>query len=123
MKQKVLMIGLASNAVDYDKWPDLSPEKLEAAFEQVVAEMIEAGFDARWCLTPADADAALAQIETELIELSPDIVLVGAGVRTDPDHLLLFEAALNAFHQHAPQAKICFNSLPYDSVEAVKRWA
>ena len=48
--------------------------------------------------------------------------MIGAGVRTDADHFLLFEMVINLVHEHAPQAKICFNTQPLDSVEAVERW-
>lgn len=57
MSKKVLMIRLRSDAVDFEKWPQLTKEKLEAAFVQ------------------------------------------------------------------APNAKLAFNTLPYDSLDAVKRWS
>ncbi len=118
---KVLMIGLRSDAVDFVKWPQLTAEKLEAAFEQVLGEMADAGFDARWCLTDT-GETAEQQVLDELETVMPDVVLIGAGVRTDPDHFLLFERVINAVHRAAPDAKIAFNTLPYDSTEAVRRW-
>jgi ketopantoate hydroxymethyltransferase len=48
-------------------------------------------------------------------------VLIGAGLRAAPQ-LLLFEKLLNLVHEHAPRAKICFNTTPADSTEAVRRW-
>jgi hypothetical protein len=51
-----------------------------------------------------------------------DCVLVGAGVRTVPTHFLLFEKIINTIHAHAPGAKICFNTKPSDTAEAVNRW-
>ncbi|MFT5597518.1 MAG: hypothetical protein ACI823_000591, partial [Chitinophagales bacterium] len=38
------------------------------------------------------------------------------------DYVLLFEALVNIMHQHVPKAKICFNTGPLDSVDAVQRW-
>jgi hypothetical protein len=35
---------------------------------------------------------------------------------------MLFEKLINVVHAHAPQAKLCFNQLPSDIGEAVKRW-
>ena len=49
-------------------------------------------------------------------------ILIGAGVRTNPSNFLLFEKLINVVHEHAPQAKLCFNQLPSDIAEAVKRW-
>ena len=59
---------------------------------------------------------------SELREVQPDIVLVGAGVRTDPDHFLLFDRLINVIHTQAANAKIAFNTLLYDSLESVQRW-
>src|SRR3974377_2398908 len=36
--------------------------------------------------------------------------------------ILLFEKLINVVHKHAPQAKLCFNTLPSDTAAAVKRW-
>jgi hypothetical protein len=47
--------------------------------------------------------------------------MIGAGLR-NPAHLPLFEKLLNVVHALAPGAKICFNSSPADSAEAVQRW-
>ena len=35
---------------------------------------------------------------------------------------LLFEKIINSIHAHAPSAKICFNTNPGDTAEAVNRW-
>ena len=48
--------------------------------------------------------------------------MIGAGLREPPERLLLFEKILNLIHIHAPQAAICFNTTPADTVEAVQRW-
>jgi hypothetical protein len=49
-------------------------------------------------------------------------VLIGAGVRTNPDEFALFETLVNLVHAKAPQARICFNTGFTDSVAAVQRW-
>ena len=35
---------------------------------------------------------------------------------------MLFEKVVNLVHELAPDARICFNTTPADSVEAVRRW-
>ncbi len=52
-----------------------------------------------------------------------DAILIGAGVRTDPDRFALFEKLINVVHEYASTAKICFNTNPMDTAEAVRRWA
>jgi hypothetical protein len=34
----------------------------------------------------------------------------------------LFEKLINVVHQNAPTAKLCFNTKPSDTAEAVQRW-
>ena len=122
MNNSVLLVGLKSSAVDFGKWPDLSVEKLEQAFSDVRNELIQAGFDARWCLTDSGETAA-DQLKESLLEHQPNIVVIGAGVRTDPDHLLLFEQMINIIIRNSPDCKIAFNTLPFDTADAVRRWA
>lgn len=120
-RKTILLIGLAADQVDYRKWPDLSAEKLEQAFADIKKELTGAGYDAHWCLTDTGATAE-AKVSEMLNKLQPDMVLIGAGVRTDPDHFLLFEKMINAVHRQAPDAPIAFNTNPFDTIDAVKRW-
>ena len=122
MSKKVLLIGLRSDCVDYEKWPQLSPDKLESAFREITDELTTEGYDAVWCLTD-QGDTARDVVTNSLKESAPDIVVVGAGVRTDPDLFDLFETVINLIYEYAPKARIAFNQLPYDTVEAVKRWS
>lgn len=121
MKKKVLLIGLRSDAVDFEKWPQLTKEKLEAAFVEVISELNQSGYEAKWCLTDR-GQTAKEQVASALQVEQPDIVLVGAGVRTDSEHFLLFEQLINVIHSQAPNAKIAFNTLPYDTLDSVRRW-
>jgi hypothetical protein len=66
-------------------------------------------------------ETAETVLTDQLRSRSFDCVLIGAGVR-DEVQLLLFEKLLNVVHGLAPGAKICFNSSPADSAEAVQRW-
>lgn len=120
--QTVLLIGLRSDSVNFEKWPQLSVEKLEASFKQVISELATEGYAATWCLTDT-GETAEAEVINAIEQHNPDFVLIGAGVRTDPDHFLLFEKVINIVHTNAPKARILFNTLPYDSLEAVKRWS
>ncbi len=122
MSTSVLLVGLKSSAVDFDKWPELTVDKLENAFQAVLQELTQAGYQARWCLTESDSSAG-DQLREELRMHKPDVVVIGAGVRKDPDHFLLFEQMINIIMQEKPDCRIAFNTLPFDTVEAVKRWA
>ncbi len=43
-------------------------------------------------------------------------------MRKDDDHFLTFEKLVNVVHEHAPTARIAFNTGPTDSDAAVERW-
>ncbi len=120
--QRVVTIGLLPEAVDFSKFPGLDAEKLMAGIVAQTAELRAEGFDTHVCLTDAGATAE-AVVTQMLQDLTPDVIVFGAGVRTSPEHLLLFERLLNLAHRLAPQAALCFNTRPTDSLAAVRRWA
>jgi hypothetical protein len=117
----VLLIGLDPTVVDYDRWPGLTAEKLEAGLRRDEATLNESGYAARICFID-HGETAEEVVKAALAETDFACVLVGAGVRTDNEEFLLFEKLINVVHEHAPGARICFNTGPADSVEAVQRW-
>lgn len=120
-KVSVLIIGWDPCAVDYTKWPHLTPEKLQGAFDADKSTFEALGYEVEYGLIESESTAQ-AVLLSRLKEKPRDCVLIGAGVRTIAEHLHLFERLINLIHKHAPKARICFNSGPFDSVEAVKRW-
>ena len=121
-RKTVLLIGLDPAVVDYAKWPGLTPERLQAALEGDVGRLKEAGFAAEVCFID-HGETAAATVEAALAKTAFDVILIGAGVRTDRAELHLFEQLINVVHEKAPTARICFNTGPTDSLDAVKRWA
>ena len=61
-------------------------------------------------------------VQSQLKQKRFDCILIAAGIRTIPSNFMLFEKLINVVHEHAPQTKLCFNQLPSDIAEAVKRW-
>ncbi len=122
--KSVLLIGLDPALIDFSKPgypPDMSAEKVMAGLETSEEELKRLGCDVEMCFTDFGATAE-AVVETALKRKAFDCVMIGAGVRTVPANFLLFEKLVNVVHRHAPQAKICFNTLPGDTAAAVKRW-
>ena len=99
----------------------MTADKLRAALEGDQARLHALGYRAELCFIDLGSTAE-AVVQQKLGETPFDCVLIGAGVRTDQDHFLLFEQVINVIHQHAPSAKICFNTNPSDTAEAVQRW-
>ena len=119
--KKVLSIGFHPDVVDYSLYPGLTKERLVAGLEGQEKLLRETGFDIKLLLVDLGETAenvARAALQAERY----DVVLIGAGVRTPPVYHLLFEKLVNAVHECAPQARICFNTQAGDTADAVLRW-
>ena len=121
-KKKVLLIGWNPDSTDYSKWPELNHEKLSSALEASRSSLNAQGYDASWCFL-ADAETATDTVTQALESTNYDCVLIGAGVRLDPEAFYVFEQLINTIHSATPSAKICFNTTLSDISAAVKRWA
>lgn len=119
--KKILLIGWDPSAVDYNKWPDLNPEKLRVFLEADSSNLNSLGYEATWCFI-ADAKSASDKVTQALSDTAYDCILIGAGVRLDPDAFMVFERLINVVHISAPNARLCFNTNPSDAAEAIKRW-
>ena len=120
-RKRVLLIGWDPDVVDYGKWPELTAEKLRKALEGDRSTLVALGYEAEWCYLE-DASTASDVVASSLQQTPYDCVLIGAGVRLDPDSFIIFEGLVNAIHENAPAARICFNTNPKDTAEAVQRW-
>jgi hypothetical protein len=119
-KKNVLLVGLDPKGLDYTNMPFDEPT-LSASLKAQGERVNELGYQAEWCLVDTGETAEAVLLE-RLKSKKFDCVLVGAGLRTIPAHFLLFEKAMNLIHALAPEAKLCFNTNPNDSAEAVQRW-
>jgi hypothetical protein len=119
--KNVLLIGLDPRGVDFTNVPAMNEQKLSAALKAEEERLSGLGYQTEWCLIDP-GETAEALILERLGTKKFDCILIGAGVRTMPAHFLLFEKLINLLHSHAPQARLCFNTRPDDSTEAVQRW-
>ena len=118
---QVLLLGLLPAVVPASARPGMTEEQLAARLDAEERKLRELGFDARWCLLDL-GETAEAVATAALTTRRPDLVLIGAGVRANPERFALFEKLVNLVHSLAPTAKICFNTRPDDTTEAVLRW-
>ena len=120
-KKKVIAIGLDPAFADYTQFPELTVEKISAFIQSQLESLRKTGFEVESCLIGPEP-AAAAEIEHRLTDNRFDCVMIGAGLRVPPEHMVLFEKIINTVHERAPGAKICFNTTPGDTVAAVQRW-
>ena len=123
-EKSVLVIGLDPALIDFSHpgyAPGMDATKVQAGLKSSEEELTRLGYSVQMCLTDF-GETAEAVVQSRLGEKQFDCILIGAGLRTNPNNFMLFEKLINVVHKHAPQAKICFNSLPSDTAAAVKRW-
>ena len=99
----------------------MNATKVIAGLKSSEDELTRLGYSVQMCLTDF-GETAEEVVQSQLRQMRFDCVLIGAGVRANPSNLMLFEKLINVVHEHASQAKLCFNTLPSDTAAAVKRW-
>jgi hypothetical protein len=123
-KKKVLLIGIDPKLID----PNLSTatgwdaNRVRAAAQDANKRLVELGYELQSCLLdPRGTDESV--VSDILSREKFDCIMVGAGVRVLSQNTILFEKIMNTIHQKAPpSSKICFNTNPADTVEAILRW-
>ena len=123
-KKKVLLLGIDSKLID----PNISTatgwdaNRVRAAAQDANKRLVELGYELQSCLldpTGTDESVVLDTLSREKF----DCIMVGAGVRVLSQNTILFEKIMNTIHQKArPSSKICFNTNPADTAEAILRW-
>jgi hypothetical protein len=123
-KKKVLLIGIDPKFID----PNLSTatgwdaNRVRAAAQDTNKRLMDLGYEVQGCLIDL-GETAESVVSDTLSREKFNCIMVGAGIRALPQHTLLFEKIINTIHQKAPSSsKICFNTNPGDTVEAVLRW-
>jgi len=123
-QKSVLLIGLDPTLIDFTQPgypPGMDATKVLAGLKASEDELTRLGYSVQMCMTDF-GETAEAVVERRLEQERFDCVMIGAGVRTNPNNFILFEKLINVVHEHAADAKICFNTLPSDTADAVKRW-
>ncbi|PYK12536.1 MAG: hypothetical protein DME65_03885 [Verrucomicrobia bacterium] len=116
----VLALGLDPTFVELPPSPSLTPDLVRAFIESQLERLRASGYEVVSCLVDL-GQTAEAVTEQCLASHRFDCVVFGAALRA-PERLLLFEKLLNLVHLHASGAKLCFNTNPADTTEAVQRW-
>jgi hypothetical protein len=121
--KRVLVIGLDPALIDFSQpgyLPGMDATKVMAGLKASEDELTRLGYEVEACLTDL-GETAEGVVRRQLGQKQCDCILIGAGVRAVPSNLLLFEKLINVVHEHAPKAKICFNTAPNDTAAAVQR--
>ncbi|MEV6280231.1 hypothetical protein [Nocardia sp. NPDC051832] len=118
----VLSIGLHPSAVDYSRYPGIDEASLTARIEAGESALRAAGFDLVSCQVPSDPAAAEVKLRECAAGRTFRVAMIGAGVRMAPEHTLLFERLVNVATEIAPGIRLCFNTSPESTIDALRRW-
>ncbi|MGC2597090.1 MAG: hypothetical protein WA395_03040, partial [Nitrososphaeraceae archaeon] len=96
--------------------------RVKAVAQEANNKLTELGYEVQ--ISFVDLGETAESVVSDILSREKyDCIMIGAGVRILPQHTALFEKIINAIHQKAPpSSKICFNTSPSDTVEAVLRW-
>ena len=122
--KSVLVIGLDPTLIDFSQPgypPGMNATKVFAGLQACEDELTGLGYNVQMCFTDF-GETAESVVQGQLGQKRFDCVLIGAGVRAVPSNFLLFEKLVNVVHEHAPHARLCFNTVPSDTAAAVQRW-
>ena len=119
--KSVLVIGFEPTLLDYTTIPDLDAAKVMAGLKADETRLLNLGYEVELCLHDL-GETAETVVRDRLRQKQFDCIVIGAGVRTIPKYFILFEKLINVVHEHAPRAKLGFNTKPSDTAEAVRRW-
>ncbi len=119
--KSVLVIGFEPTLLDYSTISGLDAAKVMAGLKADETRLQNLGYDVELCLHDL-GETAEAVVRDRLKQKRFDCIVIGAGLRTIPKYFILFEKLINVVHKHAPRAKMCFNTKPSDTAEAVQRW-
>ena len=120
-KKTVLAIGIDPGFADLAAFPQFTHELVRSYLDAQIERLCELGFEVDNCLIDL-GETAEAVATMALRSKRYDCVVIGAGLRQPAPQLLLFEKIVNRVHSLAPDAKICFNTTPADTADAVQRW-
>lgn len=70
----------------------------------------------------AKQDRTAATVREQLQKHAFGLAMIGGGVRMLPENTLLFERLVNVLTEEAPWIRLCFNTTPEDTIEALRRW-
>lgn len=122
-KKKVLVIGIDPRLIDSNLATSTGwdANRVKSAAQEANMRLTELGYELQNCLVDL-GETAESVVSATLLREKFDCILIGGGVRLVPQNTVMFEKLINAIHQIAPpSSKICFNTNPGDTVEAILR--
>ena len=122
-KKKVLLLGIDPKFIDVNLTATTGwdANRVKAVAQEANNKLTELGYEVQNCFVDI-GETAESVVSDRLLREKFDCIMIGAGVRILPQHTALFEELMNTPSETPPSLKVCFNTSPSDTVEAVLRW-
>jgi hypothetical protein len=119
----VISIGLHPRVLDFSTLPDgVDEASLTARIERGNTALRDAGFEVALCQVDTSPDVAEEQVRAQLQDAQFGLAMIGGGIRMIPEHTELFERIVDVLHEVSPGIRLCFNTAPDNTVDALRRW-
>lgn len=125
MGKRALIVGYDPDTIDFDsaffRGAPVTAASIRAGLAADRARIEAAGhaMDVLWVPYHGDPATEAARLAAALADQPADVVVLGAGIRLNPQATLLFEALVNAAAD--ARVRLGFNSRPTDTAEAIAR--
>jgi NAD(P)-dependent dehydrogenase (short-subunit alcohol dehydrogenase family) len=117
----ILIIGENPDSTRPEDHPaGVTAETIRAALHEARAALRAKGHEAA-ILWTTSADRVANELADAVRGHRYDVLVIGAGLRVLPPMAAQFERLMNAIREHAPTARLAFNSRPEDTAEAAER--
>ena len=124
MARSALIIGLDPampvTASAARLFPDVDGEVVRAGIARTQELLTRWQFETDMCRID-HGETAAAVLRAKLAERPFDCVVVGGGIRLDPELTPLLELVVDVVRRASPHTAICFNTRPGDTADAVAR--
>lgn len=118
---RILIIGEDPDSIKpEDHPPGVTSDGIRSALDQARATLRSKGHEAEILLTTS-AERIARELADSVRGRQYDVLVIGAGLRVLPPMAQHFELLMNAIREHAPGARLAFNSRPDDTAEAAER--
>jgi hypothetical protein len=115
--ERILVIGIDPKKIDYSDpffkdRPDLTAETIQAEVDRDRVQMAADGLAPTVVPIDPAPDAAEQAVRYALSVGSYALVMIGGGMKADPERLTLFERLSSLISELAPGSRIAFNTSP-----------
>ena len=110
---RIILVGLPAD-------DPVVPDHVRLQLDSLDSQMRDDGIDfTHFGTSPADGSS---KVRHELVSTRVDGVVIGRGIRCPVENAAWLEDILQCVRECAPDAKIMFNTVPADTIHAIRRW-